>query len=459
MALYGRVYKTSVTQADIVTLGEREGQIQLIFSIKGEYYLANWKGRIRRPNGELLKKPTLDRVIQKISSDSFDGERSTETYQADDLLNLNVDQFCKCIILNQGEFAKFLSSSFTERKAILEKLYPGNDIENLSRFLKFELDDANAKMSILTTQLDTLSFSPEEGEILSQQKERLTNELNLKSLWQKRYSSFKRLFESLEIYYKSFQDTQSRQSRLQSEIKETTHLFNLSMNETEKKRKNLIEITQHNDSRTPILQELLKKEEQEKFLKNEIQILELNLTKLLEQKKNTTLQKEETLAQRTQWSNLYQETLRSFNFNPDLLFSYRTELEQFADNMGKIEKLEIEKKNSKQRFNEVELKGKNLKEEIQNLEALMKDHPQGLKEKINELKNQKNNLQEATTQREVQKKTMETLLLREDELNKELLSNNAHIKSIQLELKENTTLLNALEVSLTLHEYNVSLKK
>ncbi|MFA5583101.1 MAG: AAA family ATPase [Bacteriovoracaceae bacterium] len=459
MALYGRVYKTSVTQADIVTLGEREGQIQLIFSIRGEYYLADWKGRIRRPNGELLKKPTLDRVIQKISTDSFDGERSTETYQADDLLNLNFDQFCKCIILNQGEFAKFLSSSFTERKAILEKLYPGNDIENLSRFLKIELDEAKSKMSVLTTQLETLSFSPEEGVILSQQKEILTNELNLKNSWQKRYSALKRLFDSLEIYYKSFQDNQSRQTKLQTEIKETTHLFNLSMNETEKKRKDLLEITQFNDSRIPLLQELLKKEEQEKFLKNQIQLFENNLHKLLEQKKNILQQKEEVLVQQAQWSNIYQETIKSFNFDPDLLLSYRSELEQFADNMGRIEKLEIEKKNLKERFNEVEIKGKNLKENIQKLEVLMKEEPMALKEKINELKKQKNNLQEITNQREVQKKTLETLLLKEDGLNKELQSNIDHIKSIQLEFKENATLLNALEVSLTLHEYNVSLRK
>ena len=107
MALYGRVYKSSLTQADIVTLGEREGQIQLIFKIKGQNYLAEWKGRIRRPNGEVLKKPTLDRYIQKLDGEDFSDSRSGDNLSADEILNLNFDQFCKCIILNQGEFSKF----------------------------------------------------------------------------------------------------------------------------------------------------------------------------------------------------------------------------------------------------------------------------------------------------------------------------------------------------------------
>src|SRR5690606_11686965 len=196
-------------------------------------------------------QPKLERVIHKIETPDFEGKKSTDTYVADDLLNLNFDQFCKCIILNQGEFAKFLTSSFTDRKAILEKLYPGSEIENLSRFLKLELDTATSKMSVITTQLDTLSIAPEQGDILNAQKNSLSKIISIKTDYQKRYSSFKRSFESLETYYQYFQDNTQRQARLQNEIKEITAQFNSSLATTETKLKSLEAINTLVETRTP----------------------------------------------------------------------------------------------------------------------------------------------------------------------------------------------------------------
>ena len=139
MVLYGKVYKSNLTQNDLVTLGEKEGQIELIFQAQEKNYLALWRARVRKQNGEFYSTPQpAQREIYVLDGDQFESHKTILNVRAEELLNLDFDQFCKCIILNQGEFAKFLSSSFTERKDILEKMYPGEMFDKLSTKLKEE---------------------------------------------------------------------------------------------------------------------------------------------------------------------------------------------------------------------------------------------------------------------------------------------------------------------------------
>ena len=153
LALYGEIYKKNVTQVDVVSLGEKEAQIELIFQVGGKSYLADWRAKVRKQNGEPLKQPQIQRYIYPIESAEFDAEKHGPIESIENLLHLDFDQFCKCIILNQGEFARFLSSSFTERKEILEKLYPGEMLENLSRELKTELDTLQKQKNDLDIEI------------------------------------------------------------------------------------------------------------------------------------------------------------------------------------------------------------------------------------------------------------------------------------------------------------------
>src|SRR3989344_7774759 len=57
LALYGQIYKKNVNQVDVVTLGEKDGSIELIFQVKGKYYLADWRARVRKQNGEPYSTP------------------------------------------------------------------------------------------------------------------------------------------------------------------------------------------------------------------------------------------------------------------------------------------------------------------------------------------------------------------------------------------------------------------
>lgn len=182
LALYGKVFKNNVIQSDLVTLGEKDGEIQLLFEVKGRPYLANWKARVLKSNGEPYATPqSPSRELYELSSADFNSEKNISATKVEELLNLDFDQFCKCIILNQGEFARFLLSTFNERKEILEKLYPGEVLESLSRELKGELDSLTAEKVQIEAGLGTLTGDGADLTILEGQKKDLTQKLEMKN--------------------------------------------------------------------------------------------------------------------------------------------------------------------------------------------------------------------------------------------------------------------------------------
>jgi exonuclease SbcC len=116
LALYGNVYKTTTNSSDYITLGKDIGEIDITYSAGFIKYKASWKLRIRKKNGELLKKPQLTRAFFKFQESQLVPIESAP----EDILGLSFNQFCKTSILNQGEFSRFLNSKFTERKEILD---------------------------------------------------------------------------------------------------------------------------------------------------------------------------------------------------------------------------------------------------------------------------------------------------------------------------------------------------
>ena len=170
LVLYGDHYKKSLAQSDFVTLGESKGKIDLYFHFQNREYLAKWEAAIRKKNGEPLKLPKIKRTLFVKDNDEFVPiEKNIQ-----DIIHLNFDQFCKTVILNQGEFSKFLTSNFRERKEILEKLYQGHYLELVGQKLKEELSLEQQKMEVLDSEIQAFKLSATEDitslKIESQQK-------------------------------------------------------------------------------------------------------------------------------------------------------------------------------------------------------------------------------------------------------------------------------------------------
>ncbi len=323
LSLYGDLYRPQVTQTDVITLGEKEGSVQLIISLKGQYYLADWRARVRKQNGELLKQPQIARYIYKLTAPEFEADKVLIEDKAENLLGLNFDQFCKCIILNQGEFARFLMSSFTERKEILERLYPGEMLENLSRIVRAELDEFQTQKQKLEIEREAVSsghhYSLEDlkielTKISTKQK---STEIELTGL-----ESANREIVSLKTYLTKFQETKAKKEKIFEELKGITQVINDKNFKLEKSAEELDVIKREKDTQGPKLQILLQKEERLEALR--VNLVELNKKqsslfyeeKQLREKKNYQTEKSESLNKEitTMKGNLIFPTIDDISF-------------------------------------------------------------------------------------------------------------------------------------------------
>ena len=156
LALYGKLYKRQLIQSDLVTLGEREASIALQFSVRGVHYLATWGTAVRKKDGSLLGNPRTERFFYQLPSDGNVQESRVLDKSPEEILQLDFEQFSKCVVLNQGEFARFLTASFTERRDILERLYPSDNIDSIGGLAKRKFEESKGLVNNLEIQAHAL---------------------------------------------------------------------------------------------------------------------------------------------------------------------------------------------------------------------------------------------------------------------------------------------------------------
>lgn len=230
LALYGNVYKKQLNQSDLVSLGEREASVEIQFSTKSRRYQASWAARVKKKDGTLLVPPKITRFFYEVKPGELqllDGKLKPE-----DVLSLDFEQFCKCVILNQGDFAKFLISNFSERRDILEKLYPSDNLELVGGLAKRRWMECQEELGRLQIQTHTL-----EGEAvfdINTVKEKRTELLNQIEGLQERLRVLRpgiQIFETLKEQSEKFLVTQIKKTEAEKfQIERTTH-FNEALNQ------------------------------------------------------------------------------------------------------------------------------------------------------------------------------------------------------------------------------------
>jgi len=141
LALYGRGPKGLDAQ-DYISMGQEEASVELISTIRGKSIRAQWtiqKGKTPKRNVWIDEKAV-----------------SRPKTAIEELIGLNFDQFSKTIILNQGEFSRFLTSSFTERKEILEHLSGIHELSSLVDELKKKRQVVNQEWELIHNQIESL---------------------------------------------------------------------------------------------------------------------------------------------------------------------------------------------------------------------------------------------------------------------------------------------------------------
>lgn len=395
LALYGQIYKKNVTQPDVVTLGEKEGSIELIFQVKAKFYLADWRIRVRKQNGEAYSvTPTAVRNLYTIEGTNFSDAKTISTTNATELLNLDFDQFCKCIILNQGEFARFLTSSFTDRKEILEKLYPGELLDNISRELDQEKKSLEKMKHDLEIELHTLRGDNVPGENLKADKFRLEKELQLLEDTYKNFEKIDYHFTSLESYYDKFLQNETKKSQLKEEIKNETTKFNLLLKSGETLNENFQNARKKQETEVPELQKYLEKERDLQHLEESTTLLRKKSSELLKLGQDTQLKiDQKSLEEKTSEEKL-STYLKDLRLPVKDLKSSRDKIEEVFDLFNETELLATEIKGKKEKLTELETKGLELKKELADLTELVRTLPQNAPEREKEIHKKKKDLQE-----------------------------------------------------------------
>jgi DNA repair protein SbcC/Rad50 len=393
LALYGQIYKKNVQQLDVVTLGEKDGSIELIIQVKGKYYLADWKARVRKQNGELYASPqTPVRNLYVLDGDNFESSKNIASVSCAELLNLDFDQFCKCIILNQGEFAKFITSPFNERKDILEKLYPGEILDNITRELKIEKDHLEKSKNDLEIEMATLRGDNTSGEELRDKKKEL--QIELKSL-EEISSKVEKLdyhFISLFTYHEKYIENEKKKEQIKRDIAEETRSYNSLLKTGEGIQERYLSCKKAQEQELPTLQIFLKKEETLKLfeenwasLKKRSDETQKSLALILSRIKSINEDEEKSKHKLV----LQLEKLR----HPlDELKKGGPHFEDIFEVFSEKELISEEIKGKTEQLSHLEISGKELKAQIQEIENKIKEIPKDIKEIEQNIQKQKDEL-------------------------------------------------------------------
>lgn len=117
-ALYGAVprYDNRNLVAPIITQGMLEAKVRLDFTVGGEAYTAVRVVR-RTATGASTREARLEHNGRSLAENAND-----LTARITDLLGLTFDHFQKCVVLPQGDFARFLHDPPRDRQDLLVKL-------------------------------------------------------------------------------------------------------------------------------------------------------------------------------------------------------------------------------------------------------------------------------------------------------------------------------------------------
>jgi exonuclease SbcC len=390
LALYGDIFKKTLNQIDVVTLGEFEGLIELIFQVRGKKYLAYWYVRTRKPNGEAYAKvPTPTRLLYTLEGDDFSSERTITEEKVEDLLNLDFDQFSKCVVLNQGEFAKFLMSSFPERRAILEKLYPGELLGNIVKVLKEELESLRVQKEHLEIELKAIA---DEGQSLGNIEENLKTlkrELALHESWAELMEKLFTGYQTLLHYHEKNIENEKRIESTRKELATGTTSYNVLLKATEAAQIRREADQKNFDERGPRLQALLKSEETLWNEKSRMELLQKDersfrteMIDLEERIERLKKEEEKLLPER-------EENAAKMKFPLEAIIAHRDLINDLVDRNEEILKIRNTLDLEKERLSTLESRGKDIAVKFQEIDEKLKLIPDNINDELKLLQKKK----------------------------------------------------------------------
>ncbi len=228
LALYGKGHKKSLNSSDYISQGTASGSIRLNFQINGKEYTATWRCKVRKKDGTLIKTPVPKREL-------FLGNVAVES-TTEQILGLSYDHFCKTTILNQGEFAKFITSSFKDRKDILESMHDNIYLSSISTALNKQIKALREKIKYLTDlEKNSHPYSAEEKIIINKRVENSQKKISAVTPLFDIVNSINHIIDNITKVQEQFINNEKKINLLTNEVSTIREEFNKSSNDLNRK--------------------------------------------------------------------------------------------------------------------------------------------------------------------------------------------------------------------------------
>ena len=155
--------KTRVSSATSSLSGASEARVSLTFELEGAGYIATRVVR-RSAKGQVsTKEARLERIEDDGSTLVLAGADREMNPAVEGLLHLDFDDFTKCVVLPQGEFARFLRAKGDERRELLIKLLNLDIYTEVGRRAGMRAAEAESGATLHRQRLEVLAFATDDA--------------------------------------------------------------------------------------------------------------------------------------------------------------------------------------------------------------------------------------------------------------------------------------------------------
>ena len=164
-ALYGFVprYDDNRLVAPAITSGASQAKISFTFDVGGERYIATRVVRRTPTGGATTRECRIEHVIGA-DTEVVAGDKAQADKVVPEILGLTSEQFTKCVVLPQGDFAQFLHETPGKRQDLLVKLLGLEIYGQMASRARSEAAALRNQATGLDAQLADLTGATEEAE-------------------------------------------------------------------------------------------------------------------------------------------------------------------------------------------------------------------------------------------------------------------------------------------------------
>ena len=153
--------------------------VRLVFDVAGQRYVV--AREVRRSAAQVSQRSSvLERYLDPQANTDPAADEQTESLAGDpkavraqviELLGLEFEDFCRCVVLPQGDFAAFLKAGMTERQNILLKLIGARHYDAIGKEAGRRAAIAGTRIELLRDQLAGYADATEEAEASAAMRE------------------------------------------------------------------------------------------------------------------------------------------------------------------------------------------------------------------------------------------------------------------------------------------------